>query len=575
MRKGSFFIVTLMLALPALVAWAVSQRPAAPDIRPMIPSADRSAGNRVFLERADMLTKHPDDSFMVLVGDVVFTKGPMIMRCDSAHYYAESESMDAFGNVSMEQGDTLFVYADELQFDGNTEIATLYADFGRKVRLINRDVTLETDIFIYDLGIDLGYYEVGGRLTDPLNTLTSRYGEYAPSTKEANFYTDVHLNSRNSSDTLDIYSDTLYYSTATHIAELHAPSEVVNARGTIYTRLGIYDTDNNRTTLFDRSTIVTSQGQTLTADTIYYDRTDGFGEAFGSMVLTDSAHKVEIRGNYGYYNELADSSFTTGRAQMLQYSDSDTLFLHGRYIQSFRGFDSTLVKADTVKGIAEHLKIDTTHIAVVYPRVRFYRRDMQGLCDSMRFTQRDSTLRMYINPVVWSEDQQIFGNVIELLLNDSTIERATLPDQGFAAQAIEGDHYNQLSGKEMVAHFAAGEMRRLDINGNVEIIMYPEESDSTINKIVNAQSSFLTATFRGRTTEYIKLWPETTGAATPLFLAKKSIYFLPKFKWFEGMRPLSPTDIFIIPPAMEELMLEAGRGTKDIPVPKPAVLQKL
>ena len=187
MRKGSFFIVMLMLALPALVAWAVSQRPAAPDIRPMIPSADRSAGNRVFLERADMLTKHPEDSFMVLVGDVVFTKGPMIMRCDSAHYYAESESMDAFGNVSMEQGDTLFVYADELQFDGNTEIATLYADFGRKVRLINRDVTLETDIFIYDLGIDLGYYEVGGSLTDPSNTLTSRYGEYAPSTKEANF----------------------------------------------------------------------------------------------------------------------------------------------------------------------------------------------------------------------------------------------------------------------------------------------------------------------------------------------------------------------------------------------------
>lgn len=575
MRKGSFFIVMLMLVLPALVAWAVSQRPSAPQIRPMIPSADRSAGNRVFLERADVLTKHPEDSFMILVGDVVFTKGPMIMRCDSAHYYAETESMDAFGNVSMEQGDTLFVYADELQFNGSTEVATLYADFGRKVRLINRDVTLETDIFIYDLGIDLGYYEVGGRLTDPSNTLTSLYGEYAPTTKEANFYTNVHLNSHNNTDTLDIYSDTLYYNTATHIAELHSPSEVINARGTIYTRLGIYDTDSNRTTLFDRSTIVTSQNQTLTADTIYYDRSAGFGEAFGNMVLTDSAHKVEIRGAYGYYNELADSSFTTGRAQMLQYSDSDTLYLHGRYIQSFRDFDTTVIKADTVAGTPEHLKIDTTHIAVVYPRVRFYRRDMQGLCDSMRFTQRDSTLRMFINPVVWSEDQQIFGNVIELLLNDSTIERATLPDQGFAAQAIEGDHYNQLSGKEMVAHFVAGEMRRLDINGNVEIIMYPEESDSTINKIVNAQSSFLTATFRGRTTEYIKMWPETTGAATPLFLAKKSIYFLPKFKWFDGMRPMSPADIFVIPPAMEDLMMEAGRTIPDIPIPANTIVLQL
>ena len=111
----------------------------------------------------------------------------------------------------------------------------------------------------------------------------------------------------------------------------------------------------------------------------------------------------------------------------------------------------------------------------------------------------------------------------------------------------------------MVATFDNGEMRRLDIDGNVEIIMYPEEADSTINKMVNAQSSFLTAVFRGQTTELIKMWPETTGAATPLFLAKKSNYYLPKFKWFDGMRPADRYDIFIIPPAMEELMRNADR----------------
>ena len=194
------------------------------------------------------------------------------MRCDSAHYFSETESMDAFGNVSMEQGDTLFVYADELRYSGPDEIARLYADAGKKVRLINRDVTLETDIFIYDLRLDLGYYEVGGRLTDPSNTLTSLRGEYVPSTKEANFYTDVHLNSRSTTDTLDIWSDSLYYNTGTHIAELNSPSRIVNARGTVYTSRGVYDTDSNRTTLYDRSTVVTSQGQTLIADTIYYDR---------------------------------------------------------------------------------------------------------------------------------------------------------------------------------------------------------------------------------------------------------------------------------------------------------------
>ena len=541
--RKSVLIAFVVLALPALMALVPHSRPV-PPIRPQIPDADRSSGNRVFLEQADFLRKNPGDTFLTVVNNVIFTKVPMIMNCDSAHFFESSESLQAFGNVSMEQGDTLFVYADELDYDGFTEIATLYADPGKKVRLINRDVELKTDVFIYDLAIDLGYYEVGGTLTDPSNTLTSIYGEYVPSTKEANFYTRVHLNSRNQSDTLDIYTDTLYYNTDTHIAQLFSPSEVVNKRGTIYTRLGVYDTDSNRTTLYDRSTIVTAQKQTLTADTIYYDRTAGYGEAFGGMVLTDSVHDAQVLGNYGYYDELADTAFVTGRALIKHYNSEDTLYLHGRYIRTAALYDTTTVAADTIAGTPETFRVDTTHVAVIHPAVRFYRSDMQGVCDSLRYTERDSTLRMFIDPVVWSDDQQIFGNVIEMQLNDSTIKRAILPDQAFAAQRIEGPHFQQLSGKEMVADFIDGQIHRLDVNGNVEIIMYPEENDSTINKIVNAESSFMTVIFKGQATDSIRMWPETTGTVTPLFLARKSLYYLPKFKWFEDLRPLNKDDIF-------------------------------
>lgn len=544
MSRNTFFIAFLLLALPVIVAVAPHGRPTPPVIRPQIPTADRTVGNRVFLEQADKLHKETGDSFMTVVGNVIFTKGPMIMKCDSAHFFENSESLQAFGNISMEQGDTLFVYADELDYEGDTEIATLYADPGKKVRLINRDVMLQTDIFIYDLAIDLGYYEVGGTLTDPSNTLTSIYGEYVPSTKEANFYTDVHLNSRNQDDTLDIFSDTLYYNTDTHIAQLFSPSEVINQRGIIYTRLGVYDTDSNRTTLYDRSTIVTSQHHTLTADTIYYDRTAGYGQAWGGMVLTDSIHDAEVHGDYGFYNELADTAFITGRAMIKHFNGEDTLFLHGKFIRTAALYDTIQTPADTVAGKLAMAVVDTSHVAVVHPAVRFYRSDMQGVCDSLRFTERDSTLRMFVNPVVWSEDQQIFGNIIEMILNDSTIERAVLPDQAFAAQHIEGDHYQQLSGKEMIAKFEAGQLRRLDINGNVEVILYPEENDSTINKLMTVESSYLTAFFKGRATESVKMWPQSTGRATPLFLARKSQYYLPKFQWFEDRRPVDKNDIF-------------------------------
>ena len=184
LSRRSFYCLAMLMALPAIMsAVGDSKRP---EIKPMIPTADRSSGSRVFLEHADLLHKQTSDSFMVLTGNVVFTKGPMTMRCDSAHYFTGSESLDAFGNVSMEQGDTLFVFADILNYHGPTEVATLYAEPGKKVELINRDVKLETDVFVYDLVADRGYYEVGGRLTDPSNTLVSQFGEYWPSTKAAN-----------------------------------------------------------------------------------------------------------------------------------------------------------------------------------------------------------------------------------------------------------------------------------------------------------------------------------------------------------------------------------------------------
>lgn len=532
---------------------------------PQVPGASRNDGNRVFLEQADILHKQSTDSFLIVAGNVIFTKGPMTMTCDSAHYYVETESFDAFGNVSMEQGDTLFIYADELNYRGPEQVCYLYADPGKTVRLINRDVTLETDIFVYDLGIELGYYTTGGVLYDPQNRLKSLEGEYNPKTKEATFYRSVHLDSRGKSDTLNIYTDTLYYNTVSHISELTSPSVIINARGTIYTRNGLYNTELDTAALYDRSLVKTPTGRSMTADTIYYDRIGGIGECFGYMVLTDSARQASLSADYGFFNQSTDSCYATGRLLIKEYSQGDTLYLHGRQLNARRLLDSVVipaVAADTILGlpaVEASVRVDTSHVADIWPRVRLFRSDVQGICDSIRVTGADSTLRMYVSPVLWSEERQIYGNIIELHFNDSTIDYAHLPESGFSAQRVYGEYHNQISGKEMLATFEDGHLRRLDINGNVELIMFPEENDSTFNKMVTAQSSFLQAYFRDNTTEYIKMWPETSGVATPLFLLRRSMLFLSKFRLFEGMRPLSPLDVLVIPEAMDALMNETPR----------------
>ena len=520
-------------------------------------------GDVVVLDRADKLHKQQSDSFMIVSGNVRFIKAAMIMDCDSAHFFPETESFDAFGNIKMQQGDTLFIYADELNYDAPARVATLYADPGKKVRMINRDVTLETDIFTYDLGIELGYYNTGGVLYDSQNRLISQEGEYMPQTKDANFYSDVRLFSHGKTDTLVIYSDSLFYNTNSKISVLRSPSEIINKRGTIYTTDGLYDTALDTAALYERSLVTSPEGRTLTADTIYYDRVSGLGECFGYMIMTDSARQASLQADYGFFNQATDSAYATGHLIIKEYSQGDTLYLHGRQLNAYRVFDTITIPAipaDTLGGtpeIAESQRVDTNNVADVWPRVRFYRSDVQGVCDSMRVTSADTTLRMYVHPVVWSEERQIFGNIIELHMNDSTIDEAHLPDYWFTAQRVAEDYYDQIAGKEMIARFDNGELKTLDISGNVELILYPEEADSTFNKMVNAESSTLTARFKSRTTEYIKMWPETTGRATPLFLLRKSMLFLPKFRLFEGIRPVSPADVMTVPEAMDMLMQES------------------
>lgn len=552
-RRFGALMCVILLTLPVIVSSIAAERkikPRAPHVRiaPTVPAANRYQEGKVFLEHADLLhyekipvaedAEEIPEQYQVLNGNVVMRKGDMFMYCDSAYFYEESNSFDAFGNVRMEQGDTLFVYADELNYDGALELAILYADFGKKVRLINKDVKLETDVFNYDMLNEVGYYTNGGVLTDKQNKLTSVAGEYHPNTKDAYFNYNVHLRSLQNADTLHIYTDSLDYNTATHIAKIVSKSEIVNSDGVIYSTSGIYNTDTGVGDLYKRSLVVTKRGSTLTGDTLFYDRTKGFGEAFGGVIVTDSVRQVSLHGEYGFYDEIADSAFVTIRALAKEYSRGDTLYLHG----------------DTINAYTEP---DSTKVTNAFHRVRFYRSDMQGICDSLSMTDRDSIMYMYRHPVVWSDERQIFGNVIYLHLNDSTIDWARLPQFGFTAEHIAEDCYNQLSGTDLTAWFNDSTLRRLYVEGNVQLIMFPMENDSTYNKYVQTESSYMDSYYDHNTVDSIHFWPETTTKVVPLYLAHKNSYFLPKFAWYEDLRPWSPEDVFNVPQAMIDLINSA------------------
>lgn len=472
----------------------------------------------IYLLHAKSLSFSEDRSadMKVLIGDVIFRQDSSYMYCDSAYFFQQTNSLEAFSNVRMEQGDTLFVYGDYLFYDGNTKMAYLREN----VRMENRGVTLFTDSLNYNRMADVGYYFEGGLIVDEQNELSSFYGQYSPQTKIAIFNDSVRLENPQ----FTLYSDTLNYDTNTKIATILGPSIIVSDSGTIYSSRGWYDTALNTSLLLDRSQVV-SGDKILIGDSISYDKENGLGEAFGNMSLVDTLKHITLEGEYGYYNEKTGYAFATDSARLLEYSKGDTLFLHADTLQM-----------TTIDSTAREIK--------AFYGVRFYRVDMQGVCDSMQFNTRDSVLYMYQEPVLWNEQYQLYGDTIAIYMNDSTIDYAHIIQFAFAAQLVDSTYYNQLKGNDLRAYFDGQVVKRIEVEGNAESVFYPLENDGAKVGLNQTKSGFLTIWVKDNKLDRLKIWPSPTGSMTPIPDLQPDQKVLKDFYWFDYLRPKNKDDIY-------------------------------
>ena len=480
--------------------------------------ADTVRKTKVYLEHANTLSfdqaQNPDAQ--VLVGEVCFRHDSSYMYCDSAYFFEKSNSLEAFSHVRMEQGDTLFVYGDYLHYNGDTQIAHLRDN----VRMENGQVTLFTDSLNYERISNIGYYFEGGMIVDSLNQLSSFYGQYSPATKLAIFNDSVRLENPD----FTLYSDTLHYQTDTKLATILGPSVIVSDSGTVRTSLGWYDTEQNKALLLDRSTIE-SGNRILSGDSIAYDRNSGFGEVFGNMCLQDTLQQVMLEGQYGFYNEKTEYAFATDSARFLEYSQGDTLYLH----------------ADTLQ--METVDPDTREVKAFHG-VRFFRTDLQGVCDSMLFNTRDSVLYLFSEPVVWNEQYQLYGDTILIYLNDSTIDFAHVRQFAFAIQQVDSVSFNQLKGTDLKAYFDGKSVRQIDVSGNAESIFYPLENDGSMVGMNQTQSGYLSIWVKENKLERLKIWPNPEGTMTPIPDLRPEQKLLKDFYWFDYLRPQDKDDIY-------------------------------
>lgn len=477
---------------------------------------------RIILKHADNLRFNENEmqSAQRLSGNVVLIHKGMTMFCDSAMLYEQSQTFDAFGHVKIVQGDTLTLTGDRLHYDGET----LIAEMRFNVIMTHRNQKLYTDSLYYDRLYNMGYYEEGGKLIDDKNQLTSDWGEYHTDTRQATFNYNVEL----INDRFKLITDTLHYDTQTKWAEVVGASNIYSNADTLYTEHGFYNSDNEQVKLYKRSKAY-GRNRIMEGDTVYYDKKTGVMEAFQNVSCLDEKNKNLLTGDYAWYNELTGEAIATKNALARDFSQGkDTLYFH----------------ADTLHMYSYNLETDSAYrVLHAYFHARAYRKDVQAVADSMVFHSAQKKITLFRDPIAWSDQRQIVGEEINVYLNDSTIDSVYVDRQALMIEKLDSTHFNQVGAQQMRTYFVKGEVSENRAVGNVMVVNYPLEKDSTIiyqNYVETAEARMFM-----KDRKLKKIWaPASHGFFYPIGMAPAERTRLEGFAWFDYIRPISPDDVF-------------------------------
>ena len=450
------------------------------------------------------------------IGDVKFRHNEFTMYCDSAYSYTNKNKIDAFSNVRITKGDTLNLYGDFLSYNGNSN----FGKVRRNVKLTDPQASLYTDSMNFYTEQNYAYYFDGGKIVNQDKTITSVEGHYYSDQNIAHFKDSVKIEDPD----YTVHADTLKYDTEGEVAYFYGPTQIYSDDNYLYCENGWYKTIPKKF-FFRKNALYKKNDRIIKGDTLFYDDSLGYGEIRSNAEILDTTKEVILRGNYSEYTEEPERAFMTKQAHMITVDDeSDSLFLH----------------ADTLRS-----RMDTTgenRIFNAYYGVKIYKSNMQGKCDSLSFTQQDSIIRMYHDPVIWTDSTQITAEFIEIHTTQNNISKFYLEDAAFMVSMEDSTRFNQIKGKNMVGHFRENKLYEVEVLGNGQTIYYTRDKNKTVG-VNRAVSSNLLIKLNNNEVTRVILIKKPEGTLYPVGDLEETE--LSGFQWLIDMRPLTKNDIFL------------------------------
>lgn len=456
-----------------------------------------------------------------LYGNVAFKHEGVLMYCDSAYFYSIENEFDAYSNVHIKHSDTLNLYGDSLHFEGNNNIAQMRGN----VKMVDNNTVLTTHFLDYDIKNNVGYYYNGGKIVDNENTLVSEIGRYYEQTKELFFKDSVLLVSPD----YTIETDTLKYNTTSNIAFFFGPSNIISDENLLYTENGWYNTSNETAEFYAKS-YVNAGDRFVWADTLNYNRNTSSGWGHGNVLMKDTLQNILLYGQKAEFTEKPEYCFVTDSVLMIKAFQFDSLFMHS---------DSIVCE----KVIPEGNDSLSYRLLKAYNKVRFFKPDLRGKCDSLVYNFRDSIVELHHDPVIWAENNQITGEEIKLHVSNDEVDRVYINTYAFIISEEGNNTFNQVKGANMIGYIKNSELYKLEVIRNGETVYFMRDEKDLIG-ISKAECQKIIVYFENSEISEITFLKKPVGTLFPPEQLTIDQRTLTDFRWMKEIRPTDKMDVF-------------------------------
>ncbi len=495
-----------------------------------------------------------------LIGNVALKQGETTMYCDSAYFNLTKNVVEAFGNVHVIQPGSE-AQSDYMRYLGNKKLAYMRTN----VMLTDGKSHLWSEEVEYNTLTKIGTYTQGGTLQDSSTTLSSNSGVYDMRSKDSRFTGDVII----TDPKYNIVSDDLGYNTDTKIVTFYALSVVTSDSSVLHTSCGTYNTIDQIAHFPCRSSVV-NEDQYVEADSLDHNRKTGFGHATGHVYALDTSHHTTLYCGRVDFNEKKKTTVATIKPVLKQINDKDSLFIRADTLFSFPAphkgqhvsiqdafYKSTSApvakagkgKAKKAVAVTDSTEADTSKFRnfIGYHHVLIFSDSMQGKCDSISYTQQDSTIRMMYDPIVWSRKSQITGDTILMYLDSSSIKKIYVPNNAFMVSQsgpAKARMYDQVQGRTLTGYFKNGNIDFLIVKPDAQTIYYPKDESGAYIGVEEATSNIMKVYFKDEDLDHILLEQDVKTKLTPMGKADIPGMKLPRFKWLISKRPRKKEDLF-------------------------------